>query len=146
MMRLEKKSAGEESVELPIGILKAGDRDIMVELASNATSQSRGLSYRESLDEDRGMLFVYDKPMTQRFWMHEMNFPLDIIFINGDTVVQVAANVPYPQGGLPKVITSSSKADKVLEINAGKAEEWGIVEGGKVALKGGVEIGIRSTD
>jgi hypothetical protein len=129
MLNLERKSAGEEKIGLPTGILKVGDREIIVELAMDRSSQTRGLSYRESLDEDRGMLFVFDKPMTQRFWMYGMNFPIDIIFIKDDKVVQVAADVPHPEGVVPKIVSSSVKADKVLELNAGKAEEWGIRQG-----------------
>ncbi len=119
---------------LPTGLIEANGRSILVELALTPSSRARGLSYRESLDPERGMLFISDTPYTQRFWMRGMNFPLDMIFINGDTVVDVAANVPAPDGGLPATITSKDKADKVLEINAGKAEEWGIREGTTISI------------
>ena len=121
--------------QLPVGIMQADDRTIPVELALTMGSQTRGLSYRESLDPDRGMLFVYSRPSVQRFWMYEMRFPLDMIFIDGDTVVDIAANVPAPDGGIPKTVTSAAPADKVLEINAGKAEEWGIKVGSSVVLR-----------
>ncbi|MBD3251431.1 hypothetical protein GF380_03175 [Candidatus Uhrbacteria bacterium] len=119
---------------LPTGIVSVEGREIMVEIASDMSSQVLGLSYRESMAEDRGMIFVYDEPRTQRFWMKGMKFPIDILFIQGDRVMQVVSDVPPPNGGLPKVVTSRAKVDKVLEINAGKAEEWGIVEGAIVKL------------
>jgi uncharacterized membrane protein (UPF0127 family) len=138
MLRLEAEP--DVAAVLPTGILEVNGRSIMVELALTAGSQSRGLSYRDGLDPDRGMLFVYDSPRIQRFWMHEMRFPLDMVFINGDEVVDVAANVPHPQGGLPKIVTSSVRADKVLEINAGKAEEWGVRKGTVVNMAEGVKL------
>jgi uncharacterized membrane protein (UPF0127 family) len=140
MIRLQAEP--ETQAELPAGIIEINGRSIIVELALTTSTQSRGLSYRDALDPDRGMLFIYDSPRTLRFWMYEMRFPIDMIFISGDAVVDVAANVPHPQGGLPKIVTSSARADKVLEINAGKAEEWGIAPGVKAAVKGeGMEIG-----
>jgi uncharacterized membrane protein (UPF0127 family) len=127
MYRLQ--SEPETQAELPTGIIEVNGRRIIVELALTPSSRTRGLSYRESLVPDRGMLFVFGAPATQRFWMHGMKFPLDMVFINGDRVVDVSANVPAPDKGLPATVTSKAKADKVLEINAGKAEEWGIREG-----------------
>ena len=46
----------------------------------------QGLSERQSLAEDKGMLFLFEKPDHYAFWMKGMEFPLDIIFINGDKI------------------------------------------------------------
>ena len=136
-LMLRMQSEPEAGTELPTGIVEANNRSIIVELAITPASRTRGLSYRDALDEDRGMLFVFDAPRTQRFWMYEMRFPLDIIFLNGEMVVDIAANVPSPDGGLPAAVTSKVKADKILEINAGKAEEWGIRKGTIVRVVSG---------
>lgn len=134
MTTLKTKAVETEPTMLPTAMIRVGDRQMIVELAQDPLSRQRGLSYRESLPEDRGMLFVFGTPETQRFWMYQMHFPLDMVFINGDTVVDIAADVPEPSGGIPATVTSKAKADKVLEINAGKATEWGLKVGDKMAL------------
>ena len=56
-----------------------------------------------------------------------MNFPLDFVFINDQTVVDLMENVPYPkEGEEPIVIKAKSSFDKVLEVNAGKIKETGL--------------------
>jgi len=93
------------------------------------------LSDRMGLPEHDGMLFVMGKAQNQMYWMGGMRFPLDMVFINGTIVVRVAANVPPPKfGEFPAIRSSDGKADKVLEINAGKAAEWGITEGTEIAI------------
>lgn len=118
-------------------ILEVEGRQILVELAADDYSITRGLSYRESLDADRGMYFMFSSSSVQYFWMYQMKFPLDIIFIQDDVVVSVSSNVPNPTGLKPPAIVNSKvPANRVLEINAGKAKEWGIKEGSKVGLVG----------
>ncbi len=124
--------------DLPRGTVVANGRRIPVELALDEASQERGLSYRDSLPTDAGMLFVFDAAQKQMFWMNEMRFPLDMVFINGTKVVSVAADVPAQAGELPAFVSSVYDADKVLEINAGKAKEWGIGKGTEIAVERGL--------
>ena len=53
-----------------------------VEIANNAWSRAIGLMHRNQIDETGGMLFIYDPPQSARFWMKNVAFPLDILFID----------------------------------------------------------------
>ena len=67
------------------------------------------------------MLFDFPKPDIYQFWMNDMNFPLDFIWINGGKVVEITENVQPPSQtqGQPVVVKSYFSVDKVLEVNAG---------------------------
>jgi uncharacterized membrane protein (UPF0127 family) len=80
------------------------------------------------------MLFLFKRTDNYSFWMKDMRFPIDIIFIGGDKVVTIFQNVPVsPNNNLP-VYTTKTKADKVLEINAGLAEKYNIRIGTEVRI------------
>jgi len=94
---------------------------LTVELAETAAAQERGLSDRSSLPGNGGMLFVFDHSSYWSFWMTDMKFPLDIIWFNSTRqVVFSEPNLPpcTPGQDCP-VITPTSKAMYVLEVNAG---------------------------
>ena len=112
-------------------VLEIGNNKFEIEIADNAILQARGLSGRESLPENQGMLFIFDGPAIQNFWMAGMKFPLDIIWIHGDKVAGFAENVP-PVAGIPKIYPSPEPVDKVLEINAGLVKKLGIKIGDRV--------------
>ncbi len=109
---------------------------LTVEIADDLGEQTQGLSGRESLCETCGMLFIYDQPQIQSFWMRGMQFPLDIIFIRGGQIVELAEHVPVPIPGLeiPK-IQSREEADMVLEVNAGFVLERHIRVGDRIGLE-----------
>ncbi len=101
-------------------------------LAKTNIEHVNGLSRRKSLAENTGMLFVFGDRQPRAFWMKEMNFPLDIIWINKDEVVGVSQNAP-PEGATPKHIYKSPlPVDFVLEVNAGFCDKNGIKTGDKV--------------
>jgi uncharacterized protein len=137
MFDMKKQSASVSGIMPPTALLDVGNRQILVEIAGDDASRTRGLSYRDSLDPDRGMYFMFTSSTVQYFWMYQMKFPLDIIFINDERIVSVLSNVPNPKGMLPPTIVNSHvPANRVLEVNAGKAAEWGIKEGSVVGLAG----------
>ncbi len=110
-----------------------GTATVIAEVAATDDARSRGLSGRDQLGADRGMLFVFDRPAPQVFWMEGMRFPLDIIWINDGKVVDVAENVPVPEGP-PTVLTPTSFATHVLEVNAGFAAQAGVRYGTDVTV------------
>lgn len=108
---------------------------IYLEIADTPEKISQGLSGRISLDQQRGMLFVFEKPGNYPFWMEKMKFNLDLVFINNNQVVDIAEDVSFPKPGEnPLTINSKSLFDKVLEINRGKIREWGIKVGDKLEI------------
>jgi uncharacterized membrane protein (UPF0127 family) len=116
-----------------------GSATFSVEVASTFAEQARGLSYRTSLGENAGMLFTFSSSTVQSFWMKDMHFPLDMIWISGDTVDGFAQNVPAPASGtalwsLP-IYASPDHTDKVLEVNAGMVAKYNIKVGDSVKIK-----------
>ncbi len=111
-----------------------GGKQFLVELAISPEEKQRGLGYRSALAADRGMLFVYDHPEQYAFWMKGMQFPLDIIWIAGTTIVDISYDTPVAtQGALP-TYTPAKPVDKVLEINAGIAKKLGVNAGDSIQI------------
>ena len=115
--------------------------DFPVELALTAEEQIQGLSGRPTLTANTGMLFVYQRQSRYTFWMPDMHFPLDIVWIGSDcAVADVTLNALPPAPGqanqdLP-LYSPKKPAQYVLEINAGEAEAKGIKEGVGVEFLG----------
>lgn len=108
-------------------------RKIGVELADTMEKKLKGLSGRKNLPENKGMLFVFSEPQIQTFWMKDMNFPIDIIWLRENVVIGFVENAPPPiEGQELKIYSSPEKADKVLEINAGLVKKWNIKTGDRV--------------
>jgi uncharacterized membrane protein (UPF0127 family) len=106
------------------------DTRIQVEVVSSSEDVRRGLSDRPSLDHDRGMLFELGTRGIHPFWMHRMHFPIDMIWIDGDTAVEIAENVPHPRfGEIPYTHVPKAEGDRVLELNAGLVDEIGLEVG-----------------
>lgn len=109
----------------------------IVDVAITAKEKEIGLGYRESLAADHGMLFVYDHKEVFPFWMKNMHFPIDIIWIDDRTIVDITKNIPIsgkPLSELP-IYHPTAPADKVLEINAGLTDRYGISVGDKIIIK-----------
>jgi hypothetical protein len=128
-----------EVSNLKIVDLEINGIKIEAELADNFLSRAQGLSGRKSLDENKGMLFVFGNLATRSFWMKDMNFPIDIIWINGDKVAGFAENAPIPAnppagGGIPS-FKSPERVDKVLELPAGSVQKIGIKAGDEIKYK-----------
>jgi uncharacterized protein len=122
---------------LPTGKITIDGHIFTVEVAKQQLEQEIGLSNRNDLPQDRGMLFVFEKPGYYNFWMKDMRFPLDIIFIQGDKVVSIAENVPTPKPEInnPPLIQSAALSDRVLEINAGLSEKYNIKKNDQVKIE-----------
>lgn len=117
--------------------LKIGDKTTLrIEVVDNAVTQARGLSGRASLGEDEGMLFVFSRPAPRNFWMREMNFSLDVLWIRDFTVIGFEENILHPSANGGEIIRfqSGQPADMVLEINAGEIKRRGIAIGDRVSF------------
>lgn len=131
--------------ETPEGIVgplvNVGAAIFAVELAITITQHVQGLSDRSSLAPGTGMLFVNEQQRKLTFWMKDMHFPLDMVWIGSDcTVVNVTPNVPPPLPGqtendLPRY-SSGVPAQYVLEVNGGEAVSWNIAPGDPVEFSG----------
>lgn len=112
-------------------IIDIGGKKIIVEVALDKEAQARGLGKREGLCQFCGMLFDFKQKDNYVFWMKDMQFDLDIFWINDDRIVHIEKNVPHTS---LKRINPNIEADKVIEINAGKLENYGIKLGDKIRI------------
>jgi len=112
-----------------------GSADFNIEIVTNPIAQARGLSGRESLPEKNGMLFIFSGPAKRGFWMPDMHFSLDIVWIKGDAIVGIAENVPPAGFGEPEIYYPPEEIDKVLEINAGSAKKYTLKIGDILVLE-----------
>lgn len=101
------------------------DKSIMVELANTDKTRAQGLSGRQSLSPDQGMLFVFDKGSRPRFWMKDMHFAIDIIWIAEGKISQISRNLLPPEPGTKDselaLFIPNDPVDYVLEVAAGTA-------------------------
>jgi uncharacterized membrane protein (UPF0127 family) len=106
----------------PTAEVTIGFRRIQVEVADTPDRMARGLSGRPRLAEGRGMVFPYGRADRHGFWMYEMHFDIDIVWIRDDRIVDVTSRARHdPPGELP-VYRPREPADLILEVPAGTAE------------------------
>ena len=137
------KDKKEESIETdPITFTKeaelyfikaSGDtiQKLDIELAESDYEHQTGLMYRESMEENQGMLFIYDTERVRSFYMKNTYIPLDIIYYEADSSlvsIQKTAT-PRDETSLP----SEGPAQFILEINGGLSDEWGLEEDDKMS-------------
>ena len=110
------------------------NHDFAVELATTPAQQQQGLSSRASLPKNQGMLFIFQTANRYPFWMKDMKFNLDMIFINNNKIVAIFQNVPTPKNANATLPTyaPSSPANEVLEVTAGTAKVDGFKAGDTV--------------
>ena len=99
-------------------------KEISVEVADTVEKRSLGLGKRSGLENGWGMLFVFEKRKQHGFWMKDMEFPLDIIWLDNHRIAYILRNVqPAKSGVIPPVMTPPVAGNFVLEIDAGRADE-----------------------
>ncbi|WP_028032920.1 DUF192 domain-containing protein [Chelativorans sp. J32] len=103
-----------------------GKKSFSIEVADDNYERQRGLMFRETMDDDRGMLFVFPVSQQLGFWMQNTPMPLDLLFIGEDGKVRaIEQGVPFSTDS----ISPSVDAQFVLELKAGTAEKSGIAVG-----------------
>ena len=104
-----------------------------IEFARSAYEIETGLMYRSSMNDNQGMLFVYQNASPHSFWMKNTYIPLDIIYFAEDsTLINIQANAePRSEENLP----SEGPSKFVLEINGGLAERWDLEKGDQISFR-----------
>lgn len=99
--------------------------EILADVAITDEDQIKGLSIKDQMNKNEGMLFVYGEPSRQSFWMKDMKFPIDIIWLNGTgSVVHIEENLSpcVPSLECPS-FSPNENAQYVLETVAGFAQK-----------------------
>lgn len=130
---------GHSEAGLPWATLRVGDARLKVELALTPEQHARGLMYRRELSDRRGMLFVYEREQTLRFWMKNTFIPLSIAYVDaGGVIVDIQDMQPQDTTTHP----SSRPARFALEVNQGWFAAHGVDVGAqlRVTLPDGTEL------
>ena len=124
--------APKSSPKAPSAVL--GGTSLRLLVATTTAAMEKGLGRRDSLPADEGMLFVFPKPDRYGFWMKDMRFPIDIIWLDAQGhVITVAGSVAT--SSYPGVFYPSAPATYVLETNAGFAASHNIATSTLVKLQ-----------
>jgi len=115
-------------VEFPSGeIIKA-------DIADTESKRNAGLSNREQIGIDEGLLFLHDEKAIHNYWMKDMLFAIDIIWIDGDIVTGFSENL-LPENPASTIYSPEVPVDYVLEVQAGFVDEIGLLKGDKLDIQ-----------
>ena len=130
------QSFAEEIVYSHAIVTTSTGKQIPVEVADTLKKRSLGLGKRASLKKGWGMLFVFERRKPHRFWMKDMQFPLDIIWLDNHRIVHIIQNAkPANSKDEPEIMTSPVSVNFVLEIAAGRSAILGLKTGQQMRFK-----------
>lgn len=111
--------------------IRINDITIEVETANTDITRERGLSEKKELPEFTGMFFIFGKPDFYTFWMKDMNFPIDIVWIDENfRIIDINKNVS--PNSFPQTFSPTYPAQYVLELPAGFTEKYRIEVGAMI--------------
>ncbi len=126
------------NLKLPLGKITfvdaPGSPQVDVELARDEASRERGLMYRTSMRESRGMLFSWNDERVRNFWMHNTCIPLDMLYITSEGLIAGILEQVPTLNDAPRGV--QCPVAHVLELNAGWARAHGVAPGMKLKIEG----------
>jgi len=120
-------------IELPAATINIKGHTLTVELATTPTSRSCGLSHREELPDNHGMLFVFAEHRNHTFWMKDTSIALSIAFLDDSGQIFSIQDMTPIQTA--EQYSSGSPASYALEVNQGWFRRHGIEVGDVVEIK-----------
>lgn len=125
----QRESAGTPQLNLPRATISAGMHRIDAQVASTPTQRQIGLMHRREMPQHEGMLFVFEQPATQCFWMKNTLIPLTAAFVEDDgTIANLADMKPLDESSH----CSAKPVRYVLEMNKGWFEQRNLRAGVKL--------------
>ncbi len=117
-------------LNLPVVQLQAGMHNIRAQVAATVDQRATGLMHRREMPQHEGMLFIFEQPSVQCFWMKNTLLPLSIAFLSDDgTVVNIEEMKPQALDSH----CSTKPVRYVLEMNQGWFAKRGVKAGAKLA-------------
>ena len=107
-------------------------RHLKLEIADDDYQRETGLMYRQSMEADQGMLFIFENEEPRGFYMKNTHIPLDLIFLDSQNKIVSIAKDAKPES--LETIPSNVPAQYVLEINGGLSDQWNLVVGDSLIL------------
>jgi hypothetical protein len=129
-----------EQTEFPQGIVKIDDVVLKVQIADTKPLQTRGLMFQETLPYDQGMLFIFEDEGIRSMWMLNMQFSLDVLWIDAQgNVVHIEKDTQPCKSALETMACTftngnDEEAKYVLEVTAGFVDKFGITENSKLEI------------
>lgn len=120
-----KKNSSIYETFLPKVDFFVNDKQLKVEVAETQAEQTLGLGKREGLNKNSGMLFIFKNPSKQYFWMKDMKFPIDIVWINQNKKIVGFVEDAKPED-YPETYPSPEGVAYVLEIGSGGVKNYNI--------------------
>lgn len=124
--------------------MKIGNQTLMIDIANTEVQRAQGLSNRPTMAENQGMLFDFSGTgsFSPAFWMKDMNFNLDLIWIKNNKIIGITPDVPKPIenwslkiGNLPLYYSPAQEPiDMVLEVNANWCQKNNIKVGDEIKV------------
>lgn len=111
-----------------------GDQTLYLEVARTPEQMEKGLMFRANLPKNQGMLFVFEQSEPVSFWMQNVVFPLDVVFIKDD-VIQKVVSAPACFSDPCPVFESGVPTDQAIELRAGRVAELGLQVGSRIRLE-----------
>lgn len=131
IMDINDKIIGQTSTQLTID-----NKVLNIEIARTPEEHARGLMFREELNENDGMLFIFDDEEIRYFWMKNTLIPLDIIFIDKNKrIINIEHAIPCVSASCENYV-SKDVAKYVLEVNGGFSEKNNLTIGKIIYFKG----------
>jgi uncharacterized membrane protein (UPF0127 family) len=110
-----------------------GEKQILAQIADDHCKKELGLSGRSGISEGQGILFVFDSVGNYGFWMKDMNFSIDIIWLDQDFKV-VGIEKSLSPSTFPKVYGTVFDSKYVLEVSDGFVEKNSIKVGNIISI------------
>ena len=105
--------------------------EYFVAVADTENERVSGLMNLKKMPKKNGMIFLFDKPELVQMWMKDTFIPLDMLFVRGDKIINIASNTkPLSK----EIISSQNLVDKVIEINGSEAIKHNIQVGDKILI------------
>lgn len=117
-------------------LIDTGEDSVLVnlEIADTDEERRRGLMFRESLPEDRGMAFVFFEEPRGYFWMKNTLIPLSIAFFDQEGEILRILDMEPCEADSCEVYDPGIPYVGALEVNQGMFEEWGVEEGDRITI------------
>jgi uncharacterized membrane protein (UPF0127 family) len=126
----QPKQAKSSAFGLRIAEIRISNSPLTVEIADTPQASQNGLMFRDSLPDDRGMLFIFDQPRKASFWMKNTKIPLSIAYIDSaGGILEIKSMNPLDETVVP---SSSNQVAYALEVNQGWFGRHGISPGAKI--------------
>ena len=127
----QQRNSDRDPFGLRVVQLKIDNSSLFAEVADTPQTSANGLMFRDSLREDHGMLFIFDKPRTASFWMKNTTIPLSIAYIDfAGKIREIRSMKPLDE---TLIVSASPDILFALEVNEGWFKRHGISAGEKIS-------------